>query len=40
VARVARARGMSGPVGWLILIFFTGIIGLIIFVLSRPTGDL
>jgi uncharacterized membrane protein YhaH (DUF805 family) len=29
VARDAKARGMSSPAGWLILIFFTGLIGLI-----------
>ena len=40
VARDAKARGMSSPVGWLILIFFTGVLGLIIFILSRPKGPL
>jgi cytochrome bd-type quinol oxidase subunit 2 len=40
VARDAKARGMSSPVGWLILIFFTGVVGLIIFILSRPKGPL
>lgn len=40
VARDAKARGMASPAGWLILIFFTGIVGLIIFILSRPKGNL
>lgn len=40
VARDAKARGMSSPLGWLILIFFTGVLGLIIFILSRPKGAL
>jgi hypothetical protein len=40
VARDAKARGMTSPAGWLILIFFTGIVGLIIFILSRPRGNL
>jgi uncharacterized membrane protein YhaH (DUF805 family) len=40
VARDAKARGMSSPAGWLILIFFTGVVGLIIFILSRPKGPL
>jgi hypothetical protein len=40
VARDAKARGMSSPAGWLILIFFTGVLGLIIFILSRPKGAL
>jgi uncharacterized membrane protein YhaH (DUF805 family) len=40
VARDAKARGMGSPVGWLILIFFTGVLGLIIFIFSRPKGPL
>jgi uncharacterized membrane protein YhaH (DUF805 family) len=40
VARDAKARGMTSPAGWLILIFFIGILGLIIYVLSRPSGRL
>lgn len=40
IAGEIRARGMSSPAGWLILIFFTGILGLIIFILSRPKGTL
>jgi hypothetical protein len=40
VAKDAKARGMSSPVGWLLLIFFTGILGLIVYILSRPSGQL
>jgi len=40
VARDAKARGMGNPVGWLILIFFTSFIGLIIYFFSRPKGEL
>jgi len=38
VARDAKARGMS-PLGWLILVFFTGFIGLIIYLLARTAGE-
>lgn len=40
VARDAKARGVSSPATWLILIFFTGLLGLIVYVFSRPTGEL
>jgi len=40
VARDAKARGIASPAAWLILIFFTGLLGLIIYVLSRPSGAL
>lgn len=39
VARDAKARGMEGAV-WVAIIFFTGLIGLIVYVLSRPEGNL
>lgn len=39
VAKDAKARGMGSPIGWLILVFFTGIIGLIIYYFARPSGD-
>lgn len=39
VARDAKARGMGSPLGWLILVFFTSIIGLIIYFFSRPSGE-
>jgi ribosomal protein L37E len=37
LAKDAKARGMDGAV-WLILIFFTGPIGLAIYLFSRPQG--
>lgn len=40
VARDAKARGMDSAVIWMILVLFTGIIGLIIYLLSRPQGNL
>ena len=40
VARDAKARGMDNAVLWMLLVFFTSIIGLIIYLLSRPKGDL
>jgi len=39
VAKDSKARGMGSTVGWLVLIFFTGIIGLIIYFFSRPSGE-
>lgn len=39
VARDAKARGMDSAVLWMALVFFTGFIGLIIYVLSRPQGN-
>lgn len=40
VARDAKARNMGSGVGWMVLVFFTGLIGLIIYILSRPKGNL
>jgi small-conductance mechanosensitive channel len=40
VARDAKSRGMDSSVLWMILVFFTGIIGLIIYIFSRPQGQL
>jgi len=40
VARDAKARGMDSAVLWMILVFFTSIIGLIIYLFSRPQGNL
>jgi len=40
VARDAKNRGMGTPVGWVFLILFTSIIGLIIYLFSRPSGEL
>lgn len=40
VARDAKARGMDSAVLWMILVMITGLIGLIIYLLSRPQGNL
>jgi hypothetical protein len=40
VARDAKARGMDNAILWVLLVFFTSIIGLIIYILSRPQGNL
>ncbi|MBU1628112.1 peptidyl-prolyl cis-trans isomerase, partial [bacterium] len=39
VARDSKNRGMGSAVGWLLLIFFMGPIGLIIYFFSRPQGE-
>jgi uncharacterized membrane protein YhaH (DUF805 family) len=40
VARDAKNRGMDNSVMWMILVFFTGLLGLLIYILSRPTGNI
>lgn len=40
VARDAKSRGMDSAVMWMLLVLFTGVIGLIIYVFSRPQGQL
>jgi hypothetical protein len=40
VARDAKARGMDNAVLWMLLVFCTNLIGLLIYVLSRPQGNL
>ncbi|HEY7368390.1 MAG TPA: PLDc N-terminal domain-containing protein [Thermoanaerobaculia bacterium] len=40
VARDAKARGMDGAVLWMILVLFTSVFGLILYLFSRPTGQL
>ncbi|HEY4381306.1 MAG TPA: PLDc N-terminal domain-containing protein [Acidobacteriaceae bacterium] len=40
VARDAKARGMDSSVLWMLLVFCTSIVGLIIYLLSRPQGNL
>jgi uncharacterized BrkB/YihY/UPF0761 family membrane protein len=40
VARDAKARSMDSAVLWMILVMVTGVIGLIIFLFSRPQGNL
>lgn len=39
VARDAKARGMDSAVLWMLLVMCTSVIGLIIYLLSRPQGD-
>ena len=38
VARDAKARGMDSAVLWMLLVFFLNVIGLVIYLLSRPQG--
>ena len=40
VARDAKARGLDNAVLWMLLVFCTNLIGLIIYLLSRPQGNL
>ena len=40
VARDAKSRGMDSSVLWMFLVMFTGIIGLVIYIFSRPQGEL
>jgi hypothetical protein len=40
VARDAKSRGMDNAVVWMILVMLTGIIGLIIYIFTRPQGNL
>jgi len=40
VARDAKARGMDSAVVWMILVMFTSVLGLILYIFSRPQGNL
>jgi len=40
VARDAKNRGMGSAVGWMLFVFFFGIIALIIYIFSRPKGQI
>jgi Phospholipase_D-nuclease N-terminal len=40
VARDAKSRGMDSAVIWMLLVMFTSVIGLVIYILSRPQGNL
>jgi len=40
VARDAKARGMDSAVLWMILVMLTGLLGLVIYLFSRPQGNL
>jgi hypothetical protein len=39
VARDAKSRGMDSAVVWMLLVLFLGPIGLVIYLLSRPQGN-
>jgi len=38
VARDAKARGIDSAILWMLLVFFLGLIGLVIYLLARPQG--
>jgi len=40
VNKDAKRRGMDNPVLWMIVVMFTNVVGLIVYLLSRPSGDL
>lgn len=40
VARDAKARNMDSSVLWMILVLFTSLLGLVIYLFSRPQGNL
>ncbi len=40
VARDAKARGMDSAILWMLLVFFLNLIGLVIYLLARPQGNL
>lgn len=40
IARDAKSRGMDSAVIWMLLVMFTSVVGLIIYLLSRPQGNL
>jgi len=39
VARDAKARGMDSAALWMLLVFFLNLLGLVIYLLSRPQGN-
>lgn len=40
VARDAKSRGMDSSILWMFLVMFTSVIGLVIYIFSRPQGEL
>jgi uncharacterized membrane protein YhaH (DUF805 family) len=40
VAKDAKSRGMDNAVVWMVLVMVTSLIGLVIYILSRPKGEL
>lgn len=39
VARDAKNRGMDNSVLWMVLVMVTGVLGLVIYLFSRPSGN-
>jgi uncharacterized membrane protein YhaH (DUF805 family) len=39
VVRDAKARGMDSAILWMLLVAFTGLLGLVIYLFSRPQGE-
>ena len=39
VAKDSKARGVENSIIWVLLVFFTSVLGLVIYILSRPKGD-
>ncbi len=39
VHKDAKARNMDTPVLWLIVVFFFSLIGLVVYLLARPSGE-
>jgi hypothetical protein len=39
VARDAKARGMDSAVLWMLLVMFTSVLGLVLYLFSRPQGE-
>lgn len=40
VARDAKARGMDSSILWMLLVMFTSLFGLLLYLFSRPQGNL
>jgi hypothetical protein len=40
VARDAKSRGMDSAILWMLLVFFLNLLGLVIYLLARPQGNL
>ena len=40
VARDAKSRGMDSSILWMFLVMFTSVVGLVIYLFSRPQGEL
>ena len=40
VAKDAKARGMETPILWMLLVFFLSVVGLVIYIFSRPQGEI